>query len=93
MRLRAQTAKFEAMSLLPPMVVRALTSMKLDEVSLASLDTLLCWALELEGTLAMTGLAKVGEVLEALDRQQLEPGETEDERQKIRAMIVKRLLE
>ena len=40
----------------------------------------------------MTGLAKVGSVLEALYRLQLEPGETDEERQKIKATIVEKLL-
>ena len=59
----------------------------------ATMNTLMCWAFELDGTLAVTGLAKVPGVLEAIDRQKLAAGETEDERQKIKATIVKRLLE
>ena len=78
---------------LPSMIVRAVGTLRLDPVARASLDTLLCWAFELEGTLAMTGMQMVHAVLEALDTLQLEPGETEDERRRLRAKIVQRLLE
>lgn len=81
------------MTELPPLVVRALASMQLDEAMRATMTTLLCWAFELEGTLAMTGLTRVGALLEAIDRQPLLAGETEAERAKLKAKIVARLLE
>jgi hypothetical protein len=80
------------MNQLPPMLVRTLSSMQLEASAQAALTTLLSWAFGLEGTLAMGGLAKVASVLEALDRLQLLPGETEEERQKIKATISARLL-
>jgi hypothetical protein len=81
------------MTELPPLVVRALASMQLDDSMRATMDTLLCWAFELEGTLAVTGLSRVGAVLEAIDLQPLLPGETEADRGTIKAKIVARLLE
>ena len=74
------------------MVVRTLAAMRLDPVSQAALSTLMNWAFGLEGTLSMTGLTKVPLVLETLEQLPLEPGESEEERQQVRAKITERLL-
>ena len=66
--------------------------MQLDASSRSALNTLMHWAFGLEGTLAMTGLAKVAAVLEALEKIKLEPGETEEERQQIKTKITERLM-